>query len=173
LVAETGRLYAPFEDLTEIVGPDGLDVAKLLGRFERYLQENREWLLRDAPRKSNLRPYEAVYHFILYRSLADFLQGFQGQVWPEFPTGNGKVDLLIECAGQRYGLEVKSFTTLPGYRQALLQAASYGRQLGQKRVTLAFFLEAVDDANRARYETLYLDSESGVEVAPVFVQTGT
>lgn len=173
LVAETGRLYAPFEDLTEIVGPDGLDVVKLLGRFERYLQENREWLLRDAPRKSNLRPYEAVYHFILYRYLADFLQGFQGQVWPEFPTGNGKVDLLIECAGQRYGLEVKSFTTLPGYRQALLQAASYGRQLGQKRVTLAFFLEAVDDANRARYETLYLDSESGVEVAPVFVQTGT
>lgn len=173
LVAETGRLHAPFEDLSEIAGPDGLNVAKLLGHFERYLRENREWLLRDAPRKSNLRPYEAVYHFILYRYLADFLQGFQGRVWPEFPTGNGKVDLLIEYDSQRYGLEVKSFTTLPGYRQALLQAAAYGRQLGQKRVTLAFFVEEVDDANRARYETLYLDNESGVEVVPVFAQTGT
>ena len=172
LVADTGQLYAPFENLSAIVSPDGLNVAKLLARFERYLRENREWLLKDAPRKSNLRPYEAVFHFILYHYLADFLQGYQGRVWPEFPTGNGKIDLLIHYGGATYGLEVKSFTTLPGYRQALLQAAAYGRQLGLTRIALALFVEEVDDANRARYEKPYLDEASGVEVTPVFVQTG-
>ncbi len=172
LVADTGQLYAPFEDLSAIVSPDGLNVPKLLARFERYLRENRAWLLQDAPRKSNLRPYEAVFHFILYHYLTDFLQGFQGRVWPEFPTGNGKIDLLIAYDGATYGLEVKSFTTLPGYRQALLQAAAYGRQLGLAQIALALFVEEVDDANRARYEKPYLDEASGVAVTPVFVQTG-
>ena len=38
---------------------------------------------------------------------------------------------------------------------------------------LALFVEAVDDANRAKYETVYVDEETGVVVRPVFVETGT
>jgi archaellum component FlaF (FlaF/FlaG flagellin family) len=37
---------------------------------------------------------------------------------------------------------------------------------------MAFFVEAVDDANRARYEVVYEDEATGVEVTPVFVATG-
>jgi hypothetical protein len=180
LVADTGRLYAAFEDLAAVITAERVHVANLLRRFERYLAENRAWLLQDAPRKSNLRLYEAVFHFILYRYLADFLQSYRGRVWPEFPTGNGKVDpstgsgqaLLLAYAGVVYGLEVKSFTNLPDYQRALRQAAAYGRQLGLAEMTLALFLEQVDDANRARYEAVYTDAATGVRVAPVFVQTG-
>ncbi len=172
LVADTGRLYAAFEDLDAVITAERVHVVNLLRRFERYLQENRDWLLKDAPRKSNLRPYEAVFHFILYRYLADFLQSYRGRVWPEFPTGNGKVDLLIAYGGTVYGLEVKSFTNLPDYQRGLRQAATYARQLGLAETTLALFVEQVDDANRAKYEAVYTDAETGVRVAPVFVQTG-
>ena len=172
LVADTGRLYAAFEDLDAVITAERVHVVNLLRRFERYLRENRDWLLKDAPRKSNLRPYEAVFHFILYRYLADFLQSYRGRVWPEFPTGNGKVDLLIAHGGVVYGLEVKSFTNLPDYQRSLRQAAAYGRQLGLAEITLALFVEQVDDANRMKYEAVYEDAETGVRVAPVFVQTG-
>lgn len=91
---------------------------------------------------------------------------------PEFPTGNGKVDLLIEYAGQKYAIEVKSYANLLAYEAALRQAARYGRQLGLGEITLALFVEAVDDANRARYEAVYEDEVTGVTVRPVFVVTG-
>ena len=172
LVANTGRLYTAFEELDTVITANRVHVTNLLRRFERYLQENRDWLLKDAPRKSDLRPFEAVFHFILYRYLADFLQSYHGRVWPEFPTGNGKVDLLIAYGGTVYGLEVKSFTNLPDYHRSLRQAAAYGRQLGLTEITLALFVEQVDDANRAKYEALFTDAETGVCVAPVFVQTG-
>ena len=53
------------------------------------------------------------------------------------------------------------------------QAARYGQQLGLTEITLALFVEAVDDANRAKYEAVYEDQETGVTVRPVFVETGT
>jgi hypothetical protein len=82
------------------------------------------------------------------------------------------MDLLIHYAGQVYRLEVKSFVSAYEYREALRQAARYGRQLSLTEITLALFVEAVDDANRARYEALYEDEETGVVVRPVFVVTG-
>jgi hypothetical protein len=95
-----------------------------------------------------------------------------GQVYPEFPTGNGKVDLIIRYAGQVYGLEVKSFTDDFAYRGALKQAAGYGRQLGLTGIALALFVDYIDDEQRARYETIYQDEETGVTVTPIFVETG-
>ncbi len=173
LFRDVGRVYKPFEELDEIITEHSLNVENLLRRYEVYLQENREWLLRDAPRrKTDLRLYEAVYHFNLYMYLSTFLQHRDGQVWPEFPTGNGKLDLFIRYAGQLYGLEVKSFVSAYEYRKALRQAARYGRQLDLTEITLALFVEAVDDANRTRYEAVYEDEETGVTVRPVFVVTG-
>jgi len=97
--------------LEDTITEDSLNVRNLLRRYEAYLKENRAWLLKDAPRRADLRVYEAVYHFNLYRYLASFLQGYDGQVWPEFPTGNGKADLIIRYAGEVYGVEVKSFSS--------------------------------------------------------------
>jgi len=168
-----GRLYAPFEDLSDTITETGLNIEDLLRRYEEYLRENRDWLLRDVPRRvSDLRIYEAIYHFNLYRYLASFLEDYGGRVVPEFPTGNGKVDLLIEYAGRQYAVEVKSYANLPAYKAALRQAARYGQQLGLEKITLALFVEAMDETNRARYEVVYEDEETGVTVTPVFVATG-
>jgi hypothetical protein len=115
---------------------------------------------------------EAVYHFNLYMYLARFLQSYEGQVFPEFPTGNGKIDLIIRYAGQVYGLEVKSYQDAYTYRESLWQAARYGQQLGLSEITLAFFVDAIDEASRTQYEAVYRDAVSGVTVRPVFVATG-
>jgi len=109
LFRHTGRLYPPFEDLSDTITEDNLNVKQVLCRYEIYLRENRNWLLQDAPRHTDLRVREAVYHFNLYMYLEQFLRQRGGQIWPEFPTGNGKVNLIIQYTGQQYGIEVKSF----------------------------------------------------------------
>ena len=168
-----GRTYNPFENLDRIITETHLNVVHLLRRYERYWQENRAWLLKDVPRrKTDLRVYEAVYHFNLYRYLASFLEDYGGRVVPEFPTGNGQVDLLLRYAGQQYALEVKSYANWTAYKAALRQTAHYGQQLGLPEITLALFVDAVDDANRARHEAVYHDAATGVTVIPVFVVTG-
>ncbi len=174
LFPDVDKLYGPFEDLADTITKEQLNVKNLLRRYEQYLSENRAWLLRDAPRRTtDLRIYEAVYHFNLYMYLKGFFKRKGGQVQPEFPTGNGKIDLLITYAGQLYGIEVKSFTDAWGYETALTQAARYGQQLQLLEITLALFVEAVDNTNRQKYEATYKDKETGVTVSPVFVETGT
>jgi len=168
-----GKLYEPFEDLDDTITDDSVNIRNLMRRCERHLRTNREWLLKDAPRRADLRIYEAVYHFNLYMYLSHFLAGFGGRVYPEFPTGNGKIDLIIEYAGRIYGLEVKSFSTRQEYRKALIQAAQYGRQLRLTEISLIVFVESIDEANRNTYEVVYEDEETGVSVEPVFVETGT
>jgi hypothetical protein len=173
LFREGGQLYAPFADLSDTITETALHVRPLLRRYQTYLRENRSWLLRDVPRRAtDLRPYEAVYHFNLYAYLERFLHRWGSQVLPEFPTGNGKVDLLLRHAGRVYGLEVKSFVDAYTYGESLRQAARYAQQLGLSEIVLALFVEAVDDTNRAQYEVAYVDAETGVTVTPVFVETG-
>lgn len=167
-----GKIFTPFENLDDTITDDHLDVRALMRRYERHLRVNRGWMLKDAPRRADLRIYEAVFHFNLYMYLFHFLQGFGGHVYPEFPTGNGKIDLIIMYAGTTYGLEVKSYTTARDFRNALTQAARYGKQLGVAEMTLVEFVEAVDDANRAAHEAPYKDAETGVTVRPVFVEIG-
>ncbi|MDM8516202.1 AAA-like domain-containing protein [Desulfobacterales bacterium HSG16] len=167
-----GKTSMPFDDLSNVITRDMINVKNLMRRYEIYLKENRGWMLKDAPKRKDMRIFEAVYHFNLYRYLYDFLDNRHGRVWPEFPTGNGKVDLIIQYAGLIYAMELKSFTDEIGYEEALLQAASYGKQLNLAEVSLVFFLEYIDDANREKFEKEYNDKETGVRVIPVFVETG-
>lgn len=173
LFPELGELHEPFADLSDTITETHLDVQRLLARYTVYLQGAATHLFRDAPRRaSDLRIYEAVYHFNLYRYLSDFLERYAGRVTPEFPTGNGKVDLLIHHAGQLYALELKSFTSRRDYQKALVQAAHYAHQLGLAEITLVLFIEQVDDQNRRTFERLHTDPTTGVTVVPVFVVTG-
>ena len=172
LFEETGVLKEPFEDLSDVYREHGLDIASLIRRFETYLKKNREWLLSDAPRRKDLRIYEAVFHFCLYRYLCDFLGTKHARVWPEFPTGNGKADLIVVYEEKTYALELKSFTDRRGYDEALIQAARYAKQLGLSEIVLVIFMEHIDDANREKYEKEYADPETGVRARPIFVATG-
>ncbi|MDM8560978.1 AAA-like domain-containing protein [Candidatus Parabeggiatoa sp. HSG14] len=173
LYQEMDGLYDPFEDLSDTITDDNLNIPQLLKRYEQYLQANREMVLKNAPRrKDDLRVYEAVFHFHFYLYLVSFLRSYKVEVHPEFPTGNGSIDLLIRHAGQLFGLELKSFADKRQYRDALPQAAKYGQQLGVTSVWLVLFVEAVDDENRQRFEIDYTDNKTGVTVHPQFVQTG-
>jgi hypothetical protein len=171
LYHEMDDLYGPFEDLSDTVTEDSLNIRRVLQRYEQYLQANREQVLKNAPRRDDLRVYEAVFHFHFYLYLTSFLRSYEGQVQPEFPTGNGQIDLLIRHGGQLFGLELKSFADLPRYRKALTQAAKYGKQLGVSAIWLVLFIESVDETNRQRFEVDYIDNETGVIVHPQFVQT--
>jgi hypothetical protein len=167
-----GKLYDTFADTPGIIAGSRLDIPKLLRQYETYLEKNRDWLLKDAPRRADLRIFEAVYHFNLFSYLKQFLGPEGGSVLPEFPTGNGKIDLIVNYAGQQYGIEVKSFTTRGNYGQALEWAVQYGKQMGMSEIFLVFFVDVIDEENRVRYEKDYRDETMGVKVTPIFVETG-
>ncbi|MDM8526733.1 AAA-like domain-containing protein [Anaerolineales bacterium HSG24] len=172
IFGQEGQLYPPFTDLSQTITENDLNIKNLLKLHEAYIHKNKDWLLQDAPRRKDLRLYEAVYHFNLYIYLDRFMRRRGGQVWPEFPTGNGQVDLIIRYAGKEYALEVKSFVDDYEYNKGLDQAARYGKKLKLKEVTLVLFIEQVDEANRKKYETIHTDEDTGITVEPVFVVTG-
>lgn len=167
------HLYDPMTDIEAVVAPTDIDVPAVLRLYQTYLDRNRDWLLRDAPRrKTDLRIFEAVFHFNLYMYLKAFFQDKGGDVFPEFPTGNGKVDLLIRRGGKVYALELKSFKDRYAYKKARVRAAEYAVQLGISRIFLVFFIESIDAENRQELETPFAVGESGVTVLPFFVETG-
>ncbi len=169
---KVGELYPPFTDLSAVIRPDSLNVKNLLQLYERYLQRNRDWLLADAPVRKDLRIYEAVYHFNLYSYLEAFFHRWGGRVYPEFPTGNGQIDLLITYKGKRYGIEVKSFRDEGSYQEGLGQSIRSGKRLELKEVVMASFIKQVSDDIRQKYEAPHLDEETEITVLPVFVTTG-
>ena len=90
-------LYGPFEDLSDTITDNHLNIRQLLLRYEHYLQTNRERVLKNAPRRQDdLRVYEAIFHFHFYLYLVNFLRSYEAEVYPEFPTGNGQIDLLTD-----------------------------------------------------------------------------
>ena len=168
-----GRLYDPMTDIEAVAGQSGIDVPGLMKLYQTYLDRNRQWLLKNAPRrKTDLRIFEAVFHFNLYMYLTLFFQDKGGEVFPEFPMGNGKIDIMIRHAEKLYALELKSFKDRYAYKHALAKAAEYAVQLRTDRIYLVFFIEAIDDENRAVLEKPYRDDRAGVVVAPIFVETG-
>lgn len=169
---EMGQLVDAFMDVKEVIFPDHMDIPAMLELYQTYLDKNKGWLFKDAPRRSDLRIYEAVFHFNLYSYLDELLRGKKVRIFPEFPTGNGKIDLLIQYNNMTYGIELKSFMDRSGYRVALEQAAQYANRLGLKEIYLVSFIESIDDANKKKYETPFQDTGSGVTVYPVFIQTG-
>ncbi|QTA79454.1 AAA ATPase-like domain-containing protein [Desulfonema limicola] len=167
-----GKILEPFEDTSDTITETGLNITNLLRRYERHLKKNREWMFQDAPRRKDLRIYEAVFHFNLYEFINSFLANKKAKVWPEFPTGNGKIDLMIQYAGKLYGLELKSYTDDSDFRISLQQAARYGKTLKLDLIWLVEFVEYIPEGYREKYEQEYNDKDSGVVVKPVFVATG-
>ncbi len=82
------------------------------------------------------------------------------------------MDLLIDYKGNRYALEVKSFSDIHLYHEALDQAAKYAKRMGLPEIFLLFFIASIDDKSRSQYEEQYQDKTKGVDVVPVFIETG-
>jgi hypothetical protein len=171
---DMGRLVEPFEKLDDAVTDNHLNIRNVIETYQKYLDENSEWLFKDAPRRKDMRIFEAVYHFNLFRFLYDLLKGWKSIVYPEFPTGNGKIDILIKHGGKLYGLELKSFSNEKAYNDALIQTAEYGRQLGLTEISLVFFIESIGKEHKQTFETDFTrQHDTGtITVKPVFIQTG-
>lgn len=173
---EMGKLTEVFYNVPEYLYPDRIDIPVVLNLYQSYLSKNRGWLFKDAPRRSDLRIYEAVFHFNLYAYLSQLLWDDKISIYPEFPTGNGKIDLLIRYTINNniitHGIELKSFTNQPGYRDSLQQTALYGQQLGLREIFMVSFVDSIDEASQKKYQTPYIDPQNQVTVYPIFLQTG-
>jgi hypothetical protein len=151
------RPLQPLDDLSDVLdGPD-LNLSGLMDRYQDYLNRlkaNGHDIWSHQARRTDLRIREAAGHFHLYAWLYNAI-GSDCHLSPEFPTGNGQVDLLIQC-GEKWGIiEIKSFSTLRQMKLARHQAAHYAARLGLDSVMVVIFLsDASPDA---------LDSLSGEE----------
>jgi hypothetical protein len=133
--------------LDDVFTPAGLAVPPLLGRYRAYLKRLAArgidpWV--GQPRRADLHLTEAVGHFHLYAWLRDAV-GRRCVISPEFPTGNGKVDLVLRTKEGHLGLiEVKSFIDMYELGEGHAQAAGYAKKLGLDTVTLAVFVPMED-----------------------------
>ncbi|KPA14845.1 ATPase domain protein, prokaryote domain protein [Candidatus Magnetomorum sp. HK-1] len=139
----------PLDLLEDVFEGSSLNLPPLLQRYKAFLErlKNRgvnPW--RNQPRrKTDLHLTEAVGHFHLYYWLQMALSG-RCSIIPEFPTGNGKVDLHLICDDDKKGLiEVKSFVNAYKIKDAVDQAAKYAAKTDYKEVTIAMFAPFTDE----------------------------
>ncbi|MFN8493739.1 MAG: hypothetical protein U0350_39420 [Caldilineaceae bacterium] len=140
----------PLDDLADVfAAPVGFDLPALLRRYKEYLArlkaKNIDPWKEQPRRKTDLQLIEAVGHFHLYAWLQAAI-GRRCAVSPEFPTGNGRVDLHLRCGEKRGIIEVKSFVDQYQAREDRVQAARYAKRLGLNQVTLAVFVPVEDEA---------------------------
>jgi hypothetical protein len=138
----------PGDRLDDVFEPGGFRLAPLVARYRGYLRRLKArgidpWL--GQPRRKDLHLTEAVGHFHLYAWLRDAI-GRRCTITPEFPTGNGKVDLVVRMKEHSGVIEVKSFIDMYELGLAHEQAAGYAKQLGLAEATLAVFVPVDDEA---------------------------
>jgi hypothetical protein len=140
----------PGDLLEDVFNTDHLNIPALLNRYKDFLnrlQKEGDNPWQDQPRrKTDYHLTEAVGHFHLYFWLKIALDGICSII-PEFPTGNGKVDLHIKYQDGKKGLiEVKSFVNSLKLRAAITQASEYANKTSYSEITIAMFAPFTDDS---------------------------
>ncbi|KPA17428.1 hypothetical protein MHK_002352 [Candidatus Magnetomorum sp. HK-1] len=139
----------PLDFLEDVFDGLSLNIPALLIRYNGYLKRLKDKNINpwnnQPRRKSDLHLTEAVGHFHLYHWLQMAL-GTRCSISPEFPTGNGKVDLHLECDNKKGLIEVKSFVNAYETKKAMAQAVKYAAKTDYKAVTIAIFAP-FDDEN--------------------------
>jgi len=136
----------PLDDLADVFEGETLNLPSLLDRYKAYLVRMKAKGLnpfKDQPRRTDLHYTEAVGHFHLYAWMKQAVEDVC-VISPEFPTGNGKVDLHLKCRDKFGIIEIKSFRSHAGTQTGILQAASYARSLNLTSVTIALFVPLDD-----------------------------
>ena len=137
----------PLDDLGDVFDGPRLKIPALLERYKNYLMRLKTaginpWE-KQPRRKTDFHLTEAVGHFHLF-SWLEMAVGRRCTVSPEFPTGNGTVDIHLEYYDKRSVIEVKSFTDTYQAKEAMKQAAAYGKKLEFDSVTVAMFAPFTD-----------------------------
>jgi hypothetical protein len=130
-----GQLIHPLDAMKDAITEETLHIPNIIKRYQAYLKKNHDIFFKNVPRrKDDMRIYEAIYHFNLFRYLHDLLWAREVEVIPQFPTGNGKVDLILKYREKIYALELKSYKDMYRYEKAIDQAGEYGMQMGLKEI---------------------------------------
>lgn len=138
----------PLDDLADVFEGISLNLPALLGRYKDYLARLKAkginpW--KEQPRRqTDFKLTEAVGHFHLYTWLQVAL-GQRCVISPEFPTGNGRVDLHLRCGNKRGIIEVKSFTNIYQTRSDRHKAVEYAKNLGFDNVTMVVFIPVEEE----------------------------
>ncbi|MCP4350471.1 MAG: hypothetical protein GY795_33800 [Desulfobacterales bacterium] len=141
------RALDPLDDLSDVLDMPELNLPALMDRYQDYLRRLKaagHEIWKDQPLRTDLRIREASGHFHLYAWLC-IAVGKDCAVTPEFPTGNGQVDIHIRCDGKRGIIEVKSFSNLRQIKKAKKQSAEYAASLGMNAVTVVVFISDADE----------------------------
>ncbi len=155
------------DTLEDVFTAEGIDAPKLLERYRGYLKRLKAkgidpWV--GQPRRADLHFTEAVGHFHLYAWLQNSV-GRRCTVSPEFPTGNGKVDLVLQTKDHTAVIEVKSLREVWELQDYRKQAARYATKLGLTQSTLVVFAPVDDESVLLPYAGEAL--QDGVRVTTV------
>ncbi len=149
LIGERSSILAlePLDTLSDVFDTPEPDIPALLERYKGYLKRLRAkginpW--KDQPRRSDLHYTEYVGHFHLYFWLRQAVEEHCA-VSPEFPTGNGRVDLHLRCGDKQGIIEVKSYRSQSKLEKAKEQAIEYARKLKLPAIALAVFVPVEDE----------------------------
>ena len=137
----------PLDELEDVFAGEQLNLPALLRRYKDYLVRLKAKGLnpwKEQPRRADMHLTEAVGHFHLYAWLQAAVVR-RCVISPEFPTGNGKVDLHLRCEQMQGIIEVKSFIDASEAKRARVQAAEYAKGLGLDTVTIALFVPVEDE----------------------------
>ncbi|MBF0227831.1 MAG: hypothetical protein HQK76_20485, partial [Desulfobacterales bacterium] len=137
----------PLDELADVFEQKELNIPALIEKYKDYLKRLKArginpW--KEQPRRTDLHLTEAVGNFHLYAWLQNAI-GRRCVISPEFPTGNGKVDLHIKCGEKKGIIEVKSFIDAYQVKESILQAANYAKKTGLNEVTVAMFAPFDDE----------------------------
>ncbi|MBF0120183.1 MAG: AAA-like domain-containing protein [Desulfobacterales bacterium] len=157
------------DDLSDVFENDDLNLYMLLQRYKNFLKRLKAkginpW--KDQPRRADFHLTEAVGHFHLYAWLQNAI-GKKCSISPEFPTGNGRVDLHIKCREKRGIIEVKSFTNITEAKEDKIKASKYARQIGLKSITMAVFVPVEDENILAKISGEEMIDYINVKVAAI------
>jgi AAA-like domain len=146
LFGDLGLLVHPMDNMDDAVSEKELNIPNIIDRYKTYLQKVKDTVFKGMPRrKTDKRVYEAVYHFNVFRYLYDLLSKRGISVIPEFPTGNGKIDLILKYKEHIYAIELKSFRDMYDYHKGIEQAAGYGSKMNLKEIVLLVFVELEEE----------------------------
>jgi hypothetical protein len=160
----------PLDDLADVFAGTSLNLPALLSRYKDYLarlkaQGINPWL-EQPRRKTDFKLKEAVGQFHLFSWLREAV-GERCIISPEFPTGNGRVDLHLRCGAQQGILEVKSFVKSYQLKLDQKHAADYAKNLGLDSVTMAVFIPVLEETVLEKLSTT--EVINGIEVTVVAI----
>ena len=159
------------DDLSDVFEVDDLNLPALIERYRDYLKRLKEKNIspfKEQPKRADLNIYESGGHFHLYHWLMNAL-GRRCSISPEFPTGNGRVDIHLRCDNREGVIEVKSFKDMYTLGQSIVQASRYAEGLNLRSIVLVVFLTGVEEDEAMQLKAVREINGVTVYIEPVLI----